>query len=202
MVVVVVVWYLEPWQGNKSNSKSISARSLTSHGQLANLTSPHIAATRVHSYHLYLRPTALPILPLSNINIASTSRNHGQGTQGTSWLHPNLGANAAPGKRTGISEGRCLLLSRCLGLRCLEEKRFRKGNILRDREERRRRERRERRELKFYSTKILGIYISSLYSLPTCISRLRSNLGSNAAPRHAGKRIGTSESQRLLLAAV
>jgi len=42
------------------------------------------------------------------------SRNHGQGTQSTSWLRPNLGPNAAPGKRTGTSEGRRLLLSRRL----------------------------------------------------------------------------------------
>lgn len=30
-MVVVVVWYLDTWQGNKTNSKYISARRLTNH---------------------------------------------------------------------------------------------------------------------------------------------------------------------------
>lgn len=29
--MVVVVWYLDTWQGNKTNSKYISARRLTNH---------------------------------------------------------------------------------------------------------------------------------------------------------------------------
>lgn len=108
--------------------------------------------------YLYLRPTALPILPLSNINLHQLSRNHGQATQSTSWVHPNLGANAAPGKRAGTSEGRRLLLCRCLDYATWKRSDLGREIFLKiEREKRGRRER--EKGVEYYPSKILGIYI-------------------------------------------
>lgn len=146
VVVVVVVWYLDPWQGNKTNSKYISARSLTSHGQLVK---PHFAAHRGDA-----RPF-LPILKTGYFNQSSSPAIMGKPLKAPlgyipTWVQMRRLENGQGPPKVGAFS---LPLSR---LRYLEEKRFRKRGNLRGREGEK--EKREKR-VEYRPSKILGIYI-------------------------------------------
>lgn len=163
-----------------------------------NLTSPHIAATRVHSY--------LPILKTDCFTQSSSFEHQPASTLPQSWAghSKHLLATSQLGCKCGASTAdrdlRKSAPSPCRRLGYAPWKRSDLGReIFLEIERKREKEKREK-GVEYCPGRILGIGISSLY--PLAISRLHPNLDPNAAPRHAGKRIGTSEVRRLLLTTV